>query len=66
MALPITSKSRCITLRLPVEKIAAYDAHAEEQGVTRHHLIKLALSHALQTGVIAELVKNSQKVKAPA
>ena len=57
MGKPNTSKSKCLTIRMPVSELNILENLGAEHGISRHAIIRRALTEAIQSGRVHELAK---------
>jgi hypothetical protein len=68
MNLPNTKKSKTVTVRFPVAELKEIEELGRNFELNRHALLRLSITEALRSGVMAKLAEQraNQKVKAPA
>ena len=60
---PITSKSRCVTVRFPVSELELIEQTAADHGISRHAIIRNLVTDAIKTGKVYDF---AQSAKTPA
>jgi|GEM_PF-5615857 len=68
MGLPNTKKSKTVTVRFPVTELKEIEELGRNFALNRHALLRLSITEALQSGLMAKLAEQraNQKVEAPA
>lgn len=54
---PITSKSRCVTVRFPVAELELIEQTAADHGTNRHAIIRNLVTDAIQTGKVRQFAQ---------
>jgi len=62
---PITSKSRTVTVRFPVSEVNLLEELGAKNGISRHTVIRRAITDAIESGRIVALAASAQ-TKTPA
>jgi hypothetical protein len=68
VGLPNTKKSKTVTVRFPVAELREIEALGRNFELNRHALLRLSITEALRSGLMAKLAEQraNQKVEAPA